>query len=439
MQRAFAVMGAVLLVVSMWALPSFAQFAGFLHAESKFEFDDPWPEAFKIDLEAGVEYSVGDWSFGTRFDAKEDGLEDLAFLATGTLGSFHVYSMYGQWDLDDDVWTDWDNAVWINAFGTEFWYLFSLQTEGGDPFILSGAGSAFGGHGTVGDVEVWWEASFNLWELVPWIYWNGLETVIDQNLACDLIAVGDPTCAMDFSYAEVFVQFPFCCLDVTSWIGFDCEGFDGFELWVKDIPVGNTGVRIDWIDLWYDLDEKDLDLWFGIDVGDVVCFTPYLSLEDNPDDSIAGVHVDALGLVCTLGDVTITVSELLSDDAWYIGTDGAIHSYDDGFAWIIPSDCIDIAYDVEEAIAIEINRGACCGDGSTLGLYSFFDTDLDDTLFSWLGLRVRAETSLSPSLSTYMEMWMWYDGLESVSFGVDVTWGTLQSLPKDLTCCLAPF
>ncbi len=438
MRRAVAVMSAVLLAMSIWALPSVAQLAGFFHAETEFEFDDPWPEAFEIDLEGGLEYSVGDWTFGTLLDAEEDGLEDLAFLATGTLGSFHVYSMYGQWDLDDEVWTDWDNAVWIDAFGTELWAFFSLQTDGEDPFSLSGAGFALGGHGSVGDVEVWWETSFNLWELLPWIYWNGLETVVDQNLACDLIFVNDPTCAMDFSSAEIFLQLPFCCADVGGWLGLDCDGFDGFELWAKDVPIGGTGVQIDWIDLWFDLDEKDLDLWFGIDAGDVVCFTPYLSLEDD-DTSISAIHVDALGWVCTLGDVTVTVSELLSDDDWYIGTDGAIHSYDNGFAWIIPSNCVDVAHGVEEAIAIEIDRGACCGDGSKLGLYSFFDTDLDDSLFSWLGLRARAETSLSSSLSTYLEIWMGYDGLESVTFGVDVTWGTLRSLPKDLTCCLGAF
>ncbi len=436
MQRLCRVAGIVFVAVLFWGSPSFAQFAGFLHVENAFDFDEPWLDAFEIDLEAGFEYSVGDWSFGTLFDAEETGLEDLAFLATGALGAFHVYSMYGQWDLDSDLWTDWDNVVWVDLFGAELWCAFSLQTEDDHLFSLSGSGFAVGGNGTVGDVEIWGEMSFNLWRLLPWIYWNDLETVMDQNLACDFIAVEAPTCAMDFSYTQLFVQFPVCCLDVTGWIGFDCGGVAGVELWTKDVPIGNTAFAIDWIDLRYQVNEKNLNLWFGIDAGDTVCITPYLSIDDESEHSIAGISVDALELVCTLGDVKVTVSELLSDDAWFIGTDGAVYSYDNGFAWIIPPDCVDVAYGVDEAIAIEVSGDACCGRGSTLGLYNYFDFDLDDSLFSWLGVRARFETPLSSALSTYVETWIWYDGIESIAFGLDVTWGTLRSLPKDLNCCL---
>ena len=438
MQRSCVVVGLAFLVAAVGVAPAFAQFAGFLHIENEFYLDDFWPDALEVDLEVGAEYSVSGWSFGTLFDAGKDGLEDLAFLATGTLGAFHVYSMYGQWDLDDEyLWTDWDNAVWVDVFGTELWCVFSLQTEEDQLFSLSGSGFAVGGHSVVGNAEVWGEIGFNLWELAPWIYWNDLETVMDQNLACDFIAVEEPTCAMDFSYAQLFVEFPVCCLDVTGWIGFDCYGFEGVELWAKDIPIGNTAFVIDWIDLWYEVDEKGLDLWFGIDAGDVVCITPYLSLDDESEYAIAGIAVDALELVCTLGDVTLTVSELFSADDWFIGTDGAIHSYDfDDAAWIIPPDCVDVAYAVDEAIAIEIHRDACCGHGATLGLYNYFDTDFTDTLFSWLGIRARLETPLSSSLSTYVETWIWYDGIESIAVGIDVTWGALRSLPKDLDCCL---
>ena len=436
MQRRCAVVGIVFAAALIWGLPSVAQFAGFLHLENTLDFDAPWPDAFEIDLELALEYSAGDWSFGTLFDAEETGLEDLAFLTTGTLGAFHVYSMYGQWDLDEqDAWTDWDNGVWIDVFGTEFWAFFSLETVEDNVFSLSGSGFAVGGHGSVGDVEVWGEMGFNLWELLPLIYWNDLETVVDQNLACDFITVVSPTCAMDFSYAEFFAQLPFCCIDASAWIGFDEWGFYGLELWVKDVPLGNTGLMIDWIDLWYDVDEKDLNLWFGIGAGDTLCITPYLSLDDESAPSIGWISVDAVELVCTLGNVKVTVSELLSGDDWFIGTDGAIYSLDDDFAWIIPSDCVDAAYGVDEAIAIEVSGDACCGSGSTLGLYNYFDFDLDGSLFSWLGLRARAETSLSSSLSTYMEVWLWHDGIDSVAFGIDAAWGALRSLPKDLTCC----
>jgi hypothetical protein len=422
----------------------FGQSAGFVHGEAVFDFDDPWPDAVEIDFEVGAEYSVSDWSFGALVDIEQFGLEDLAFLATGSLGALNVYSLYwleavfGDGPIPGvDLDADWDNAIWMDVAGVELWAFFSIRAEDWLGDHLSGTGLALGGHGSAGDVELWAEVQFNLWELLPFIYWNGFERTLDQNLACDLIDVIDPTCGLDFSFAEVYVELPFCCADPVGWIGFDCEGFYGFEVWIDDLAIGDTGLVWEWIDLWFEAEEKDLELRLGLDVGEAVCIRPYVTLLQADPATVLGLEVDALELACTVGDVTVVVSELLCTDDYYIGTDGAIHPYEwIGSGWKIPTDCVDEAYGVEEAIAIEVGRDGCCGNESFVGLYSFFDVDLDDAMFDWLGVRARAVTPISSSLSLYIEAWIWSDGIESIALGFDATWGTLKSVTSDWTCCL---
>jgi len=334
-----------------------------------------------------------------------------------------------------DLSADWDNAVWIDIGGVETWAFFSILAQ--DLFNLraNGAGLSLGGHGSAGAVEVWAEISFNLDEMLPFIYWNGLEYSIDRNLACNLIHVIDPTCQLDFTFAQAYVDFPFCCADATAWIGFDRLGFDAVEFWVLDIPIGDTGVSLEWVDLWFEVDEKEFEMWFAVDVGDIVCIEPFISLDTADPAEIEGLEIDALELSCTMGDVTVTISELFSDDDFHMGIDGAIYSNWQLTWWGIPATCVDWMWDAEQAIAIEIGGEGCCGGDSFFGLYNFFDADLNGVLFDWLGLRARAVAPITPAFSMYIETWIWYDGIEALLLGFDYTWGALKAITSDWTCC----
>jgi hypothetical protein len=440
MRSSVAVIGVVFLAVAFLALPAAAQVAGFFHGDAELDFDGGLLDALWLDITTGVEYSIDGWSFGVTFDAGNEGLADLAFLTTGLWGALHVYSMYGLWDVaSGSMAADWDNAVWTQMFGVDLWGIFSVQTEYDNGAVpdLSGAGLSVGGHAAPGDLEMWWEVCFNSWQILPLIYWNGLDSVMDKNLACDFISVDAPTCALDFTYADFFFRFPFCCIDVQSWISFDCDGFDDLRVWVQDIPLGNSPFTLSTVALDFDLTGKQIDVDLGIDAGDVACITPYLTLNQDSEYSISGIYVEALQLVCTLGDATVTVSELLSPREHYVGQDGAIHTFTyDYYHWTFPSECVDPLFDVSEAISIEIGREGCCGGHSKLALYNFFDFESHDALFGWVGLRARAEASLTSTVSTYLETWYWVDGLESITFGIDISWGTLRSLPKDQDCCI---
>jgi len=239
----------------------------------------------------------------------------------------------------------------------------------------------------------------------------------------------------------VFVDFPWCCADVGTWISFSCLGFEGFSAWAEGIAIGETGLSIERVEVSFEEESKDFYLWFGIDIGEVVCVSPFVSLIQGAEFTIDGIALDALELVCAVGDVSVTVSELFAPlglvpfDFCYIGIDGAIHtlSWFD-LDWTLPAECVEPMFDAEEAIAIEVRRGGCCGE-SFFGLYSFFDIDLNESLFSWLGAGARAESSISSSVSLFLEAWIWSDGIESLAFGVEITWGELRNLTGDWDCC----
>ena len=434
----------VLAALCVGGLAASAQtMSGFAHGELALGFWGTWPESIEIESELGIEYAIDAWSFGALLTLAGTDLEDLAFLAEGSLGAVSVYSLYWLWPSNGPNWlpgggfaADWENAFWMNIGGVEMWSFFSLNELDAFGTFESGAGLAIGGHGTAGGVEIWAQTSFNLVPNLAFIYWNGFESTVDQNLACDLIEVAYPTCALGFTYAEAYIDFPFCCAEATAWIGFDCLGFDGVEFWTRELAIGETALSLEWVGLWFGLDAKEVGLWFDLDIGHTACIEPFVTLDMDDMTVIDGLEIDALELACTVGDVSVRIAELFSMDDFYLGIDGAIHPVEPLVHWIIPAQCVEPMYDAKQAIAIEIDRTDDCCCGTSFGLYNFFDPDLDGVLFDWLGLRARVVSSASSSVSMYLETWIGYDGVEAILFGFDYTWGTLRALTNELDCCL---
>jgi hypothetical protein len=343
------------------------------------------------------------------------------------------------------MYADWDNAVWASIAGADFWAIFSTVEERDFEWDESGAGLAIGAHGLAGDIEVWSEIRFNLHPVLPFIYENGIEKTVEKNLACDLIDIIDPTCSLDFTGADFMFDFPFCCADVGSWISFGTGGFYWAEFWMLDLATGIPGVTLERTSLVFTPDEKMLYFWLEFDPGAGLCITPFVTLDMPPfgpffdiqnAGTIQGFEIDALELVCNIGDVKVVISELFTSDDYYIGEDAAIHKRSDFVSFAtFPDDCVNPAYGVQEAIAVEIGRDGCCGNETFIGIYSFFDIDLHDVLFDWLGVRVRAEMSFSPSISAYVEAWIWYDEFDAIILGFDYSWDTLRALIKDWDCC----
>ena len=441
MKRILGLMVVCVVLVSTIAI---GQMAGFVDNEIFVDFGEPWSDALWLDFEVGFEYTVGSWTFGALADLYEEGLYDLAFVTVGSIGAIDVYSMYWldgeDFDYEDNMYADWDNAAWTTIAGADFWVLFSQVEHRDFGWDGSGAGLAIGTHGTAGDVEVWSEIQFNLYPLLPFIYENGIEKTVEMNLPCDLIDVIDPTCRLDFTGAQFLFDFPFCSADAGSLIGFGTGGFYGVEFWMLDLATGIPGVILERTSLVFTPEEKTLYFWLGFDPGPSLCITPFVTLDLDDPTTVVGCEIDALQLACTIGDVSVVISELFANDDYYIGIDGVIHEYWGLLSYgTLTEDCVDEAFGVQEAIGIEIGRDDCCSNESFVGIYSYFDLDLADSLFDWLGLRARVELAFSPLLSAFVEAWIWHDEFDSIAFGFDYSWGTLRALTKDWTCCWGIF
>ena len=436
---------AVLVVVL--GIPVYAQsLSGFIDHSTILYFDSGGFDEFGFSTKIGIEYGIADWAFGAFLDLEDnswhwDEWDVLAFSAVGSLGATEVYSLlqfesYGEPLSTSDMWQDWDTVLRTEIADVEMWAILSLLARTDDEVSFSGAGSAFGLHGQSGGLEVWAEVQFNLYSVVDWIFWNGFDEVLRKNQACYLIEVDDWTsCEMEFSFADLYVTFPFLCTDVGTWIGFDDDGFHAFEVWVDDLETGIDWLQIDYIDLWYELDEKDFDMALGVSLGDAACVKPYVSLVQDNSFSVSGIRIDALELSFQIGDVTIVVSELMDDHDHYLGIDARIHPWGwNDSIFLIPSVCIDPMFGAEEAIGIEIGGTGCCAP-FLLGIYSFFDIDLTGVLFDWMGLRVLFKDELTSKLSWSVESWLMYDGLEWIEFGFSYNWGDVRSISSDETCC----
>ncbi|MFC2106041.1 hypothetical protein ACFLS0_04755 [Candidatus Bipolaricaulota bacterium] len=449
------------LVVGL-GIPAGAQsLSGFIDHSTTLYFDNGGLDEFGFGTKIGIEYGIADWAFGTFLDLEDDynhwfgypyEWDVLAFSAVGSLGATEVYSLlqfesFGDTLSASDMWQDWDTVLRTKIAGVEMWAILSLLARTEAEELFSGAGSAFGLHGQAGALEVWTEVQFNLYSVVDWIFANWFDEVLRKNQAYYLIEVLDWTsCAMDFSFADVYATFPFLCTDVRAWIGFDDDGFYAFELWVEDLETGIDWLQIDYVDLQYETDGKYLMMELEVSLDAATCIKPYVSLvQDNPF-SVSGIRIEALELSYQIGDATIVFSELMYRGElylpnYYLGIDARIHPWpswwwewwDPTSYFMIPSQCTDPMFAAEEAIGLEIGGTGCCAP-FLLGIYSFFDIDLTDVLFDWMGLRVLFKDGLTSKLSWSIESWLMHDGLEWIEFGFSYSWGDVRSISSDETC-----
>ncbi len=434
-----------MLGVGLTTVVAIGQVAGFTHSEVVVDIGASGIDGLGLNCDLGFEVTLDGWTLGSLINLEDTGLERLAFLARGSITAFDVYSLYRVESLDEgtpvpgeNILSDWNNAVWTSIAGADLWAFFSNRATSWFGDTLSGTGMAIGAHGFAGDVEVWGEVTCNLGPMLPYIYWNPLEEVVERNLACDLIQVLNPTNDFGFEQAKFVLDFPCRCADVSSWIGFSTQGFDMLAVEILDFASGLPGLTIEAFGIFFEPDEKLTFLELGLDPVTGLCITPYVTLALDGPTTATGLQVDALELDYSIGDVAVVVSELLADNGYYIGVDCAIHE----LSWLsmdlaFPDEFVEEAFGVEEAIGIEVGRSGCCGGESFLGIYNYFDIDLSDALFDWLGARVRTEFGLSTSLSVFAEAVVWHDDYDTITFGFDCTCGILSGLTADRACGLA--
>jgi hypothetical protein len=292
-----------------------------------------------------VNYTIGDWTFGSVTTLDEDGWVDQTFSAGGVLGAFALTSAL---DLDPDaLFDEWVTTAAVSIAGVSFGAEFTL--DGTDAWLTLTAG------GVAGDVTIDVEINFG-----------------DDDDECDF----------PFSDVTIDVGFPFCCADISAAIVFDCAGFDNICFSVGGIAIPNLPWVTIGAELCFTLQTKTLTLSPAFDFGTIACFDLYFDVATAGNLTIGDISIVGIGITCDIGAVTFS-----------------------GLSELPGGDLVDAPY--WEVYTISTNDDACCGPFSfDLSVYflegglKLFDVGLFEAAME---LQVAAQFTFNMGLSINVE------------------------------------
>jgi hypothetical protein len=323
-------------------------------------------DAITLTSELGVDYTVGDWTFGSTTNLDDTGWVGQDFAVAGVLGAFSIGSSL-VFDPVTTGFTSWTTSAGVSIAGVSFGMDFTLA-GGSVALVLSGAGVA-------GDVSVAVDVMFG-----------------DPGIGCDL----------DWTGVDVTIGFPFCCAaDVTLVVEFDCTGFVSACFSVAGIAVPNMPYLTLDADLCFTMDEKTLTLSPNFDFGVIACFDLYFDATQTGNLAISNISIEGLGLSCDIGAVTFTGLSF-----WGEGAKPGLLS----------------GTDYWEVYNIATNDDACCGPFTfDLSIYfldqgnKLFDVALFDANMT---LQVAAQFSFNMGLQVDVEA----GNFALWTVGFEVTW-----------------
>lgn len=216
-----------------------------------------------------VNYSIGDWTFGSATVLDANGWADQDFSTTGTLGPFTLTAAV---DFNPDA--TFGSLVTTTSVSFAGVLLGSQFTLEGDDTFLTITVSGF-----AGDVDVDIEIDFG-----------------DNDGICDF----------PFDEVSVGIDFPFCCGEISSTLTIGCDGFDQIAFSTSGITIPNLpwltiGARI-----VYTLQTKSLTLSPTFDFGTVTCIDFYIEVDSSDNLTLSSIAIEGIKLTCDVGTVTFT-------------------------------------------------------------------------------------------------------------------------------------
>ena len=414
--------------VGLTALPS--PFSGSIDVCTTF--NDSGILAF--DTVFDVDYTISGIVFGATARFFLNDFLALVFSAEGALGPIEfgtavAFDTSG-WKLQTRGFMVWSSVAKLDLGGASIFGAFSLQATDHLP-VVYGAGAALGLFGMVGDVSIIAATYFNMYDYTAFLYdygyewlpshlfyeqcgsWNWWEPVVDDE------------CSLSWDSATIVVDFPFACLDATAWLYFWHEGFGGMEFAFRGIETGLPWLKIDEFLIAFgpNATSKSLRVYWDVVLGDLVCVTPYFSLEGDWTQfaSIDGITLNALWLEYIFNGVTVRAGELFDNTwhpakvgcpftLWEFSLDGRIVTNSDPYPRVEFGCAYNSTYD--EFIGIWIDGDSCCGGGFDIGLISFFRTADTGNLFDWQETVATLEFGVGTNVSIALQMSLETDGLQ---------------------------
>jgi hypothetical protein len=284
----------------------------------------------------------------------------------------------------------------------------------------------------------------------PGLKYSLCDTWMTEYWVGDLVGnVLQTTCHTIFSWASIWVEYPFCCTTLLTRVTFSCDGFETLCFSLYDVDLG---ICCGWLDLWnldicFNTQTKTVALAPRFNVGDV-CLEPYISIVPGPGGwwDIAGFQLDALALECEFDCIVFSWAHIFDrvwprwpgawgstccdacipglagffpDQEWYLSYKGAIQRRL-ACAVVIQEDGAD--RHPNEFFGISYDCDSCCGGVVTGGIYTFFDTTIPAaSLFDWLCTYIEVEAGIGTMVDVHGSLLVSYHGVEDVGMGFSLS------------------
>lgn len=317
-----------------------------------------------IDSLLKVNYSIGDWTFGSSTVLDEDGWVDQDFSTTGILGA---YTLTAAVDFNPDAtFGSLVTTTSVSFAGVLFGTTFTL--EGDDTFLIVTVS------GYAGDVDI--------------------------NVS---VGFGDDDAVCDFPFDEVTISvgFPFDCAEISSTLKIGCDGFDRITFSASGIAVPTLPWLTIGANLVYTLQSKSLTLSPTFDFGTVTCIDFYVEVDSSDNFTLNSITLEGIKFSADTGTVTFT----------------GISFWGDG---IKPGRLVGTGY--WEVYTIETNTEACCGPFSFDVSVFFLENGL--RLFDVSLFEANLELTVAPQFvfSTGLEIDVEVSATTVWTLGFAITW-----------------
>jgi len=386
-----------------------------------------------------IDYAVGGWVLGANAIFNETAFDNLFFEADGQLGAFRFSSML-DFEPQTPAFMAWTNAAALSLAGVDIYALFMVDNLGTADAPIIGSGAILGIQGSSGDIAWLILTGFNMGVDSSYVgyYWHGygFDWLIARDAyqsSCGIYgawskpsslpwAVQTEGCCVCWSGTTIWVDFPFTCLDVTAYVDFSCtNGFDGFGFWLTGIDTGLGWLTIEEVDIDFTIDSKKVTTYFGLSFGDWGCVRPYFTLQ-GAGNEITGIQLNALFLSYSFNGVTFKAGEIF-EDKWYgWALNGSLSDYGFSKTGGLTYSCVyNNAYD--EYFGVEIDGDSCCGGAFKVGIYNFFDIELEGSaLFDWAEMLGSVSLGIGSNTTLYFGVSYLKTGLNWFDVGIKFVW-----------------
>lgn len=381
--------------------------------------------------ELTVDYTVGGWTFGSTAIFNLDAFDNLFFTANGVLGAFSFKSVL-DFEPETPQFVFWGNAGSISLGGMELYAITSIYNFAQVQTPDIGIGWQVGGSGSAGDVTITGNIRFNMpdYSYLIWLY--GYDWFLSKMayVSCGSWVkpyggwkVQTDSCTAGFSGADFYIEFPFSCLDVMINPSFSCtDGFDAFNIELYNFDLGLSWLSLGEVDITFDVDGKSVFAYIGLNLGETICVTPYMSLEGSYP-TVSGITLNALLLSYSFNGVTFKAGEIF-DNTWSSVVGSTVYTYafttTGGLIPTLYSGCvIDVDYD--EYFGFVIDGDSCCGGAFSVYMYNWFDTS-EVSFFGWQETTAGIDVGIGSNTTISFDLSLMSDGVNWFKFDIEFTW-----------------